>query len=94
MTENQSTDSGNKLLKRVLALIVSFGPGIFAIGYTIGTGSVTSMIVAGSEFGMQLLWVLMLSCLFSALLIFVSDFTLPCRHGTRGGCGRHDSLDS
>ena len=71
MTENQSTGSGNKLLKRVLALIVSFGPGIFAIGYTIGTGSVTSMIVAGSEFGMQLLWVLMLSCLFSGLLIFV-----------------------
>ena len=65
------TDSGNKLLKRVLALILSFGPGIFAIGYTIGTGSVTSMIVAGSEFGMQLLWVLMLSCIFSGLLIFV-----------------------
>ena len=65
------TDSGNKLLKRVLALVLSFGPGIFAIGYTIGTGSVTSMIVAGSEFGMQLLWVLMLSCIFSGLLIFV-----------------------
>ena len=65
------TDSGNKLLKRVLALILSFGPGIFALGYTIGTGSVTSMIVAGSEFGMQLLWVLMLSCIFSGLLIFV-----------------------
>ena len=29
------------------------------------------MIVAGSRFGMQLLWVLMLSCLFSGLLIFV-----------------------
>ena len=67
----QTKDSGNKLLKRALALIVSFGPGIFAIGYTIGTGSVTSMIVAGSEFGMQLLWVLMMSCLFSGLLIFV-----------------------
>ena len=37
-------------------LILAFGPGIFAIGYTIGTGSVTSMIVAGSSFGMQLLW--------------------------------------
>ena len=71
MSETHINDSGNKLLKRVLALIVSFGPGIFAIGYTIGTGSVTSMIVAGSEFGMQLLWVLMLSCLFSGLLIFV-----------------------
>ena len=40
-----------------------------AIGYTIGTGSVTSMIVAGSQFGMQLLWVLVLSCLFSWVLM-------------------------
>ena len=57
-------------IKRFLAIILAFGPGIFAIGYTIGTGSVTSMIVAGSKFGMQLLWVLMLSCFFSGILIF------------------------
>ena len=57
-------------IKRILAVILSFGPGIFAIGYTIGTGSVTSMIVAGSSFGMQLLWVLFLSCLFSGVLMF------------------------
>lgn len=50
----------------------SFGPGIFAIGYTIGTGSVTSMIVAGNDFGMDLLWVLFFSCLFSGVLIYVS----------------------
>ena len=58
------------LLKKILTLILGFGPGIFAIGYTIGTGSVTSMIVAGSKFGMQLLWVLLLSCLFSGILMF------------------------
>jgi Mn2+/Fe2+ NRAMP family transporter len=58
------------LLKKILILILGFGPGIFAIGYTIGTGSVTSMIVAGSKFGMQLLWVLLLSCLFSGILMF------------------------
>ncbi|MET2986094.1 Nramp family divalent metal transporter [Aureibaculum conchae] len=52
-------------------IILGFGPGIFAIGYTIGTGSVTSMIVAGSKFNMQLLWVLFLSCLFSGILMFV-----------------------
>jgi len=51
---------------------LSFGPGIFAIGYTIGTGSVTSMIVAGNDFGMDLLWVLFFSCLFSGVLIYVS----------------------
>lgn len=58
------------LLKKILALVLAFGPGIFAIGYTIGTGSVTSMIVAGSTYGMQLLWVLLLSCVFSGILMF------------------------
>nr|WP_262919019.1 divalent metal cation transporter [Tunicatimonas sp. TK19036] len=52
--------------------MLSFGPGIFAIGYTIGTGSVTSMILAGNNFGMDLLWVLFFSCLFSGVLIYVS----------------------
>ena len=36
------------------------GPGIFAIGYTIGTGSVTSMAKAGADYGLGLLWVLAL----------------------------------
>ncbi len=58
------------IIKKIIALGLGFGPGIFAIGYTIGTGSVTSMIVAGSKFGMQLLWVLLLSCLFSGILMF------------------------
>jgi len=53
-------------LKRLLAII---GPGIFAIGYTIGTGSVTSMAKAGSQYGLQLVWVLALSCLFSGILM-------------------------
>ncbi len=63
--------SGQSIIHRILALLLAFGPGIFAIGYTIGTGSVTSMIVAGSRYGMQLLWVLFLSCLFSGVLIYV-----------------------
>lgn len=58
------------ILKRIIAIILGFGPGIFAIGYTIGTGSVTSMIVSGSTYGMQLLWVLLLSCIFSGILMF------------------------
>ena len=58
------------LLKKILSKIVGFGPGFFAIGYTIGTGSVTSMIIAGSEYGMQLLWVLLLSCLFTGVLMY------------------------
>ncbi len=58
------------LVTKLIAIVLGFGPGIFAIGYTIGTGSVTSMIVAGSKFGMQLLWVLLLSCFFSGILMF------------------------
>ena len=64
------TKEHKSFLQKLIALVLSFGPGIFAIGYTIGTGSVTSMIVAGSSFGMQLLWVLLLSCIFSGVLIY------------------------
>lgn len=65
-----ASENKESILKKIIAVVLGFGPGIFAIGYTIGTGSVTSMIVAGSTFGMQLLWVLMLSCLFSGVLMF------------------------
>ncbi|EAQ43008.1 Nramp family divalent metal transporter [Polaribacter sp. MED152] len=65
-----TTKPKKSLLKRIIVIVLGFGPGIFAIGYTIGTGSVTSMIVAGSKFNMQLLWVLFLSCLFSGVLMF------------------------
>ncbi|MCD6596867.1 MAG: Nramp family divalent metal transporter [Bacteroidales bacterium] len=50
-------------------MLLAIGPGIFCIGYTIGTGSVTSMAKAGSEFGTQLLWVLVISVLFAWLLM-------------------------
>ncbi|MDD7913172.1 Nramp family divalent metal transporter [Polaribacter ponticola] len=65
-----NSENKKSLLKKIIALVLSFGPGIFAIGYTIGTGSVTSMIVAGSKFNTQLLWVLLLSCVFSGVLMF------------------------
>jgi manganese transport protein len=62
--------TGDKnILKRVWLLLLSVGPGIFCIGYTIGTGSVTSMIKSGSEYGVQLLWVLFLSAFFSWVLM-------------------------
>jgi Mn2+/Fe2+ NRAMP family transporter len=56
-------------IKRIWLILLTVGPGIFCIGYTIGTGSVTSMTKAGSEFGMQLLWVLVLSVLFAWVLM-------------------------
>ncbi|WP_298793811.1 Nramp family divalent metal transporter [uncultured Allomuricauda sp.] len=67
---SNQTPTRNSFIKKLLGVVLAFGPGIFAIGYTIGTGSVTSMIVAGSTYGMQLLWVLLLSCIFSGILMF------------------------
>ena len=54
---------------RVRSILAVLGPGIFAIGYTIGTGSVTSMAKAGADYGLGLMWVLALSCLFSGVLM-------------------------
>lgn len=44
-------------------------PGIFLIGFNIGTGSVTAMAKAGANYGMALLWALLLSCLVTFYLI-------------------------
>ena len=51
-------DKGQRAILRLLSAI---GPGIFIIGYIIGTGSVTSMAKAGAEYGMTLTWALALS---------------------------------
>ena len=57
------------LIKKIWLMLLAIGPGIFCIGYTIGTGSVTSMIKSGSQYGVQLLWVLFLSAFFAWLLM-------------------------
>jgi len=46
-------------LRRLLSAV---GPGLFLLGYIIGTGSVTSMAKAGAEYGMTLTWATALSC--------------------------------
>ena len=58
-----------QLHKKLWMLLLSIGPAFFSVGYTIGTGSVTAMTTAGSRYGMSLLWVLALSCLFSWVLM-------------------------
>ena len=49
-----------------LALIL---PGIFLLGFNIGTGSVTSMAKAGATYGMSLLWTIVASCLATFFMI-------------------------
>lgn len=60
----------NKSLYRKLLLALgAVGPGLFLIGYNIGTGSVTTMAKTGAEHGMGLFWALVLSCIFTYILM-------------------------
>jgi Mn2+/Fe2+ NRAMP family transporter len=56
---------GQKFAK-ALALIL---PGIFLLGFNIGTGSVTAMAKAGATYGMSLLWTIIASCFTTYFLI-------------------------
>ena len=61
-------------LSKTLAL---FLPGIFLLGFNIGTGSVTAMAKAGASYGMSLLWTIVASCLATYFMINVyGRFTL------------------
>lgn len=59
----------NKAIKKIVIALGAVGPGLFLIGYNIGTGSVTTMAKAGAEHGMSLFWALVLSCLFTFVLM-------------------------
>ena len=57
--------------------LISILPGLFIVGYVVGTGSVTSMVVAGARYGMSFTWALFLSCFFTfILLIAISRITI------------------
>ena len=58
------------LLKKLGVYVAAYSPAIFLIGYNIGTGSVTTMATAGAEHGMMMVWPLLLSCVFTYILIF------------------------
>ena len=58
-----------KLFKKILIGLTAIGPGLFLIGYNIGTGSITTMAKVGAEHGMALTWALVLSCIFTYILM-------------------------
>jgi len=60
-----TTTFGQKFAKG-LAL---FLPGIFLLGFNIGTGSITAMAKAGADYGMTLLWTIVASCLCTFFMI-------------------------
>ncbi|RKN82472.1 Nramp family divalent metal transporter [Ulvibacterium marinum] len=57
------------LYRKLLLAMAAVGPGLFLIGYNIGTGSVTTMAKTGAEHGMGLFWALVLSCIFTYILM-------------------------
>ena len=68
-------------LRVLTAILASVGPGLFLIGYNIGTGSITTMAKAGAEYGMTLFWALALSCLFTfVLMVAYGKITLISGH--------------
>lgn len=61
--------SSKPITKKILLALSAVGPGLFLIGYNIGTGSVTTMAKTGAEHGMGLFWALILSCVFTYVLM-------------------------
>lgn len=65
-TARPPAEAQGGILSKIVAVV---GPGLFVLGYTIGTGSVTTMATSGAAYGMTLTWAVALSCLFTFFLI-------------------------
>jgi len=57
------------LPRKALGKLALFLPGIFLLGFNIGTGSVTTMVKAGATYGMSLLWTVLVSCMATYVMI-------------------------
>ncbi|MEX2300341.1 MAG: divalent metal cation transporter [Bryobacterales bacterium] len=69
--------SNRSALSKLGAFFASIVPGIFMVGYVIGTGSVTTMATAGASYGMSLTWTLMLaSFLTHVMFVGISKCTI------------------
>ncbi len=66
---NDQNSFSATLKSRLLRFASSIGPGIFIVGYIIGTGSVTTMASSGAKYGMSMTWALGLSCFFTYIMI-------------------------
>lgn len=82
------------LSNKIRIALSAVGPGLFLIGYNIGTGSITTMAKAGAEFGMHLFWAVVVSCVFTyVLMVAYGKMTLVyghtalynIKHGIKGG---------
>jgi len=71
MTNQTNIDNAvnQSFRQRFMKGLALFLPGIFLLGFNLGTGSVTAMAKAGAEYGMTLLWTIIASCLCTFFLI-------------------------
>jgi manganese transport protein len=59
------------IYKKIGLFLTSIAPGLFLIGYNIGTGSITTMASSGAAYGLTMIWPLLLSCIFTYFLIML-----------------------
>lgn len=77
-------------MTKIKKIIASLLPGIFLIGYNIGTGSITSMAKAGANFGFGLLWTILISCVITYYLISLfSRYTMVTGETAIQGIKKH-----
>ncbi len=83
-------DFNKKRMSKFKKLIASILPGIFLIGYNVGTGSITSMSKAGANFGFSLLWTVLISCIITYYLISLfSRYTMVTGETAIQGIKKH-----
>lgn len=77
---------------RIKKTIATLLPGIFLIGYNVGTGSITSMSKAGANFGLDLLWTVLISSIITFYLInLFSKYTMVTGETVVQGIKNHIS---
>lgn len=54
----------------MLKALKKFLPGIFLVGFCIGTGSVTMMATSGATYGYSLIWAIAISCLINYFMVY------------------------
>jgi len=77
-------------MSKIRQAIKSLLPGIFLFGFTVGTGSVTAMAKAGSDYGMSLLWAVFLSCVITVFLLnLFGKFTIITKESALAAIRKH-----
>ena len=69
MTTSENSPAPISFRQKFARVLALFLPGIFLLGFNLGTGSVTAMAKAGAEYGMTLLWTILASCLCTFFMI-------------------------